>query len=254
MSASRPQSPPSFPYFVVNEDNHAIIRGETTFYEVLRDNNRRHRKLLFGAALILCIVVGGWYLFLYNQTLDAHGQTVLGEIVARQVFEDAVTPQSNSYFLQFAYTVDGDDLTTWQMVNATTFQRYQVGHRATVVYLPDTPYIAQIRGVYSVNALPILCLFSVGLGMLLLITLHQSTQARRAKNTQLLQGEITGADQRMDTQRKMYLQLKYRFITPEGEVSEQAHILHGEKWLRDIPPRGAPVFIRYENVRDFQLM
>jgi hypothetical protein len=251
MSTSRP----SFPYFVVNEDNHAIIRGEATIHDELRRHNRRYQKILYGGALIAALVIGVWYLLAHLQTLNARGQTVGGEIVSRTVEDESIyDDQPRRYYLEFLYLVDGETYTRLQNVDAGTYARYQPGNRATIVYLPDDPTVAEISGLGRVNPLPILCLLGIGVGLLGLFSLYQIAQVRRSKHSQILQGEIVSAEQKIDTQRKLYVQLKYVFTTPEGARMEQSHILSGEKWLKDAPPRGTPVFIQYENPREFRLM
>ncbi|MDX2160905.1 MAG: DUF3592 domain-containing protein [bacterium] len=249
-------SSPSFPYFLINPAHEVIVRGESTPSQVMRGHNRRWQKFLFGSSVLAVLVIGVLFALESMGSLQVRGLTTYAT-VTRHAIEDqsAYDTVPRLYYLEYRYEVEGVVYVAQQNVNTGQYSALRDGHRVQIAYLPEDPTVSQIVSGRSPTLLWMACATGIGIGLVVLFTLYQFTQQRRYRQGKVIQGEILRAEQKMDTQRKLYVQLQYVFMSPEGLRIERSHILNGEKWTHKAPPQpGTPVFIQYASEREFQLL
>lgn len=121
----------------------------------------------------VAVLGGGMFLLLKNIKLSKNGVKMEAEIIdvnkkqQTSTDSDGYTTSTDMYYPVFRYSYESQEYTKQSKLGVSNSRKYVKGGKLNIVFMPDEPEKAQIRGALNLWFMPGLLIF---LGILFLIS------------------------------------------------------------------------------------
>ncbi len=234
--------------FVLHRQHWLYLNGDMRDIEHSRLTSTERILLIALVLFTLTVIVLTLYLSLISLRLTEYGQ-----ITNAQITEHGSKPNlpGISYYVVYAFTVDGQTYQAEQAVTRPIYQRLsRRGASAEIAYMPDDPAISRLAGDNQIYTETSIAIFLVLLCPLLIAALFiRPWRTRRlARDGQIILGEIK-------TYRKVEANIHLRFtlLSPEGRRLNGI----GSTTLHEndtYPETGLPVAVLYLNENFYRML
>jgi hypothetical protein len=257
--------------FLLNPDNRALMEGRVSYKHLAKDGNEGSTGFLY--LFILVGIIASIFLIGYAisewgkwAALRGSGVQTQGTIIERYV---DTSGDSNSYHIRytFQHTPANGDPRTYSdddQVDYADYTRSEQGMPIDILYTPDDPAISTLDVnlsppwmITGFSAIWIPGFLGAPIFILSKLSNQKGTMNRLRQGSRKLMGEVLECRQNIDSDNDCFIQLIYRFTSPESGHIIEGHHERERDDLRDaskLPALGTPVVVLYRDDQTFQVL
>lgn len=227
-----------------------------------------HDSRPYWAAMVIVFLMGlGAGAFILNRALAFHslvqrGVPAIATVTGGYGIEGggANDPtDATQYWMNYRYTVNGEQLNGRSGVTQAIFRRKQIGDTVAIAYLPDNPAFVEVTednlhiGYRRDNFLVAAVFAGLGVGAAVAILLYDDARSKYRK-AQMLSGRVIDSTHALNGAGKPEMSVQYGFRDPQGEVVKSMQKFAQDDSTKEPPARGTRVVVLYFDAKRFEML
>lgn len=188
--------------------------------------------------------------------LKQDGVVTTGKMVANRYYENS---EGDSHYLTYRFIANDQIYQKEQSVKEALYDDFEAGAPIQIRYIPSNPAKSRIEGTGNMGLFFLGfggCWLSFTLFMVWGIISGAVKNHLLARKGYLINGHVVSAKCHKDSDDDYYIDLKYRYISPEtAEVVHKRHrFIANERKKEPLPAQGTPLIILYRSEEHHQVL